>query len=190
MFAVDQSSSSSSFFVLLQPHLEILDAHAARALVVPEALRIEAVDLDSLHLGGGQRSFFFFRRFAFQKRAPLFSFCFSSRALNERELDESEQGGAGALLMSAWPCAWRERERERERERRKVERKKNLLLRQRVGSADKRKKKQRLISACSVRKRETESVSEKTKKLRASFGLSSFPDAVASWTASLPLGRS
>ena len=35
--------------LFFKPYLEILDAHAARALVVPEAFRVEPVDLDSLH---------------------------------------------------------------------------------------------------------------------------------------------
>ena len=88
-----------SLFSFSKPYLEILDAHAARALVVPEPLRVEPVDLDSLHWerwGGPKRRrvFFFFRRFAFQR--GLFFFFFPALY---------ESGRSWSPSTSAWPCA-------------------------------------------------------------------------------------
>ena len=83
-----------SLFSFSKPYLEILDAHAARALVVPEPLRVEPVDLDSLHWerwGGPKRRrvFFFSGDLLFREVFSFSSFPRSTRA-----------GAPGALLRA------------------------------------------------------------------------------------------
>lgn len=79
-----------SLFLFINPYLEILDAHAARALVIPEALRVEPVDLDSLHLERGPKAE------SFGDLLSFFSLSLSLAALKSR----ARAGAPGALLRA------------------------------------------------------------------------------------------